>query len=61
MVNKSERLGVRFSVEDMKLIDKVSKRAGMWPATWVREIVILELIRQGERKSHSSTIKGRKR
>lgn len=60
-MNKSERLGVRFSAEDMKLIDKVSKRSGMWPATWVREIVILELIRQGERKSHSSTIKGRKR
>lgn len=60
-MGKGERLGVRFSVEDMKLIDRVSKRVGMWPATWVREIVILELIRQGERRSHSSNIKGRAR
>lgn len=40
-------LCVRFMIEDLKLIEKKSKKAGMWSSTWVRKIILEKLSEDG--------------
>lgn len=44
-------LCVRFMAEDLKSIDKVSKKVGTWSSTWVRKVVLEELERRGVKTS----------
>lgn len=44
-------LCVRFMAEDLKSIEKVSKKSGIWASTWVRKIVLDELHKKGKRTS----------
>ena len=52
---------VRFSEEDWKLIDDLAKKEGTWAATWIREVVIRELIKSGRRKKVKSKIREKDR
>jgi len=44
-------LCVRFMAEDMKTIDKVSKKSGIWSSTWVRKVVLEKLESDGSKVS----------
>jgi hypothetical protein len=57
MKKKDKVYMVRFSEEDWKLINKIAKKNGTWAATWIREVVIRELIKMGKRKEGESKIR----
>jgi hypothetical protein len=44
-------LCVRFMSEDLRSINKASKKVGIWSSTWVRKIVLQHLEGMGERTS----------
>lgn len=50
MNKKVRSLSVRFSEEDLRIVNSVSKKLGMWASTWVRQIISEELIRLGKKK-----------
>lgn len=50
MGKKVRTLSVRFSEEDLRTINSVSKKMGIWASTWVRQIVSEELVRIGKKK-----------
>ena len=61
MSMKTGRLSVRFTPEDMKTIDNISMKAGMWSSTWIRHVIIDELIKKGYKKKSTTLIKERTR
>ena len=50
MGKKVRCLTVRFSEEDLRLVNSVSKKEDIWASTWVRQVVSNELIRLGRKK-----------
>ena len=50
MNKKVRSLTVRFSEEDLRLVNSASKKVGLWASTWVRQVVSDELIRLGRKK-----------
>jgi hypothetical protein len=50
MNKKVRSLSVRFSEEDLRAINSISKKLGMWASTWVRQVVSDELVRLGKKK-----------
>ena len=56
MNKKVETLAIRFTVEDMESIDKISKKEGMWASSWVRQVVIERLIKLGHKKKGKNHI-----
>ncbi len=48
---------VRFSEEDLRIINSVAKKSNMWAATWVREAVLEKLVRLGKKKDVVSNIR----
>lgn len=54
MKKKVRSLTVRFSEEDLKMVNSVSKKMGMWASTWVRQVVSDELVRIGKKKDTKS-------
>lgn len=43
MKKKVGALCVRFIEEDLKTINRVSKKIGIWSSTWVRKVVLDKL------------------
>lgn len=50
MKKKVMSLTVRFSEEDLRMVNSASKKLGMWASTWVRQVVSDELVRIGKKK-----------
>jgi hypothetical protein len=50
MSKKVRSLTVRFSEEDLRLVNSTSKKLGLWASTWVRQVVSDELVRLGRKK-----------
>lgn len=50
MSKKTHILSVRFTDKDAEVIDKISKKEGMWASAWVRSVVIEQLVKLGIRK-----------
>jgi hypothetical protein len=50
MSKKVRALTVRFSEEDLRMINGVSKKYGMWASTWIRQVISEELVRLGKKK-----------
>lgn len=54
MSKKVRSLTVRFSEEDLRLVNSASKKLGLWASTWVRQVVSDELVRLGRKKEVKS-------
>jgi predicted DNA binding CopG/RHH family protein len=52
MKKKIRGLTVRFSEEDLATINQVAKKNHTWSSTWIRQIVIRELVKLGRRKDN---------
>jgi predicted DNA binding CopG/RHH family protein len=53
--NKAKSLAVRFSAHDWSIINQIAKKNGTWASTWIREVVINELVRLGKRKEEAKS------
>lgn len=57
MKKKTETICVRFTQEDMKSIDKLAKKMGMWPGSWIRCVVLEHLQKTGNKKKTPTHIR----
>lgn len=58
---KNRSVYVRFSEDDYKIIDQIAKKKKTWKGTWIREVIIKELVKIREKKSHESNVRERAR
>jgi len=57
MRRKSKVLAVRLTEEDWAIIKKISRKNGTWAGSWVRGVILKELVRLGKRADTSPYIR----
>lgn len=57
VAKKTKLMVIRFTEEDLKNINKIANKNGIWGGTWVRTVILQELVRLGKRKNFDSHIR----
>jgi predicted DNA binding CopG/RHH family protein len=57
MRKKTKIINVRLTEEDWTLIKKMCKKNGTWSGSWVRTLVLKELVRIGKRANDDPHIR----
>jgi hypothetical protein len=54
---KIKVMGIRLTEDDWLIINKIAKKNGTWPGSWVRAVILKELFRLGKRNNDESYIR----
>lgn len=54
---KIKVMGIRLTEDDWLIISKIAKKNGTWPGSWVRAVILKELLRLGKRSNDESYIR----
>jgi len=54
---KIKVMSIRLTEDDWLIIDKLTKKNGTWPGSWVRAVILKELVRLGKRNNEEPHIR----
>lgn len=54
---KIKVMAVRLTEEDWLIINKIAKKNGTWSGSWIRAVILKELVRLGKRNNDESYIR----
>jgi hypothetical protein len=57
MRKKTKVIAVRITEEDWNIVKKISKKNGTWSGSWVRSLILKELVKLGKRTNDEPYIR----